>query len=292
MSVAPEEPQALPDPLFRILGPLELDPRGTELQPVPPGRHQVVLGALLVEANRVVRVDQLIDAVWYDDPPATARTQVQICVSGLRHCLAPLGDAVAIVTRAPGYLLRVPRDEVDAHLFARLVAEADTLAREGRREHAATRIRQALDLWRGVALSGTPSRVLQAKAAQLDERRLGAIETYAELELQLGRHHHVIDELGPLVGEHPLRERLRGQLMIALYRAGRQAEALHTYRLGRQLFVAELGLEPGTELRRLERAILAGEVADLLEPDKPTRPVPYQCGLPGGCVSFASSYCR
>src|SRR5262245_50176100 len=110
------------EPFFRILGPMEVPGAAAD---IPPGRHQVVLGALLLEANRVVRVDQLIDAIWYDDPPATARTQVQICVSGLRQHLAPLGERVAIVTRQPGYLLRVPRDLVDLHLFHDLVAEAD-----------------------------------------------------------------------------------------------------------------------------------------------------------------------
>ncbi|MBB5872732.1 DNA-binding SARP family transcriptional activator [Allocatelliglobosispora scoriae] len=263
------------DPVFRILGPLEVQTSAVDLAPLPPGRHEIVLGALLIEANRVVRVDQLIDAIWYDDPPATARTQVQICVSGLRQHLAPLGQDVSIVTRSPGYILRVARDQVDAHLFAELVAESDVLAREGRREEASQRIRRALDLWRGFALSGTQSRVLQAKAAQLDEKRLSAIETYTELELVLGRHHRVIDDIGPLVTEHPLRERLRGQLMLALYRAGRQADALRAYRDGRQVLVDQLGLEPGEELRRLERAILAGDAG--LRPETPvavTAPTP------------------
>jgi DNA-binding SARP family transcriptional activator/tetratricopeptide (TPR) repeat protein len=285
--VSDQREEQLPDPTFRVLGPLELNHRDADVQPVPPGRHQVVLGALLIDANRVVRIDQLIDAVWYDDPPATARTQVQICVSGLRQCLAPLGDAVAIVTKAPGYMLRVPRDEVDAHVFARLTAEADTLTRDGRPEEAAARIRQALDLWRGVALSGTPSRVLQARAAQLDERRLTAIEAYADLELQLGRHHEVIDELGRLVAEHPLRERMRAQLMTALYRAGRQADALRVHRDGRQLMVEQLGIEPGEELRRLEHAILAGTLEQPVEPPKPA-PVPQDVPnlLPAGLTDF------
>ncbi|WP_211240850.1 AfsR/SARP family transcriptional regulator [Hamadaea tsunoensis] len=263
-------------PVFRVLGALDIT-ADADLAPLPPGRHQIVLSALLIEANRVVRIDQLIDAIWYDDPPATARTQVQICVSGLRQHLAPLGDDVAIVTRAPGYLLRVPRELVDAHLFTDLVGEADGLARTGHRSAAADRIGGALDLWRGAALTGTSSRVLQARAAQLDEKRLNAVEALADLELQLDRHHHVIDSHGALVDEHPLRERLRGQLMLALYRAGRQADALRVYRDGRELLVEQLGLEPGEELRKLERAILAGDPA--LRPEAPApvaapRPAP------------------
>ena len=272
------------EPLLRVLGPLEVSGEGVE---IPPGRHQVVLGALVLDANRVVRVDQLIDALWYDDPPATARTQVQICVSGLRQALTPLGDRVAIITRAPGYVLRVSRELVDLLVFQDLAAESEMLSRDGRGAEAAQRLREALALWHGPTLSGTPSRVLQARAAQLDERRLGTIEAYAELELRLGRHHGLAEELMPLVDEHPLRERMRGQLMLALYRDGRQADALRAYRDGRAILVDQLGLEPGDDLRALERAILAGDpglrgeapaapvtLAAVTEPHPPVKVVP------------------
>lgn len=240
--------------LFRVLG--ALDVAGGH--PVSPGRHQTVLVCLLLAANRVVGIDTLVDTIWDDDPPATARTQVQICVSGLRAAVAGL-DGVSIVTRPPGYLIRIPPASLDADAFAALVAEADSLIREDRHDEAANRLRAAVRLWRGPALSGTTSRKLQGRALQLDEQRLIAVETLAELDLGLGRHHEVIGEIRGLVDDHPLRERLRGQLMLALYRAGRQAEALEIYRVGRDLLVDQLGLEPGAELRALQRSILAGD---------------------------------
>jgi DNA-binding SARP family transcriptional activator/tetratricopeptide (TPR) repeat protein len=249
----------LAGPMFRILGPLDVSTIAADQPDIPPGRHQTVLAALLLEANRVVRVDQLIDTIWYDDPPVTARAQVQICVSGLRSYLGRLDTTAVIVTRPPGYLLTVPKAQLDAHLFTDLVASSDAFARAGQPAEASAAIRRAIELWRGPSLSGTTSRVLQTKAAQWDEKRLNAIETYAELELSLGRHHQLIDEIRGLVDENPLREHLRGQLMLALYRSGRQADALRTYRDGREVIVDQLGIEPSAELRALEHAILRGD---------------------------------
>ncbi|GAA1298487.1 hypothetical protein GCM10009634_55070 [Saccharothrix xinjiangensis] len=228
---------------------------------IPPGRQQVVLGALLLEANRVVSIDHLIDAVWDDSPPATARTQVQICVSALRSNLATVDRGDAITTRPPGYLLRVADGELDAQVFARLTGEAESLVRAGDPRAAAELLRQALGLWRGPALGGATGGVLRARAARLDEDRVAVLETSLELELGSGRHRQLVGEIGSLVAQHPLRERLRGQLMLALYRSGRQAEALEVYRAGRDVLIEELGLEPGDELRRLESAILAGDPA-------------------------------
>jgi DNA-binding SARP family transcriptional activator/tetratricopeptide (TPR) repeat protein len=244
-------------PLFRILGPLQVMVGGQECA-IPPGRQHIVLGVLLLEANRVVSIDHLIDAIWDDDPPATARTQVQICASRLRNRLVEAG-CEPIVTRPPGYLMPVRPGQLDAQLFTSLVAEADGLARTGRDEDAADTLGRAVALWRGPALGGINSPILRNKATELDERRLAAVESHVDLELRLGRHHKVIGELSTLVSQHPLRERLRGQLMLALYRAGRQAEALETYRHGRELMVDQLGLEPGEDLRKLESSILAGE---------------------------------
>jgi DNA-binding SARP family transcriptional activator len=278
---------------YRVLGSLEV---GGAPDPVPitPGRQQVVLATLLLEANRVVGIDQLIDAIWYDDPPATARTQVQICVSGLRAKLVGLGPdgGPAIATRSPGYVLHLGADQLDASRFTRLVAESEALTRDGRHTDAARVLAEALALWRGPALSGTPSRVLQSRAAQLDEKRLSATEAHAELQLRLGRHHEVITDLGTPVGQNPLRERLRGQYMLALYRSGRQAEALEVYRVGRELLIDQLGLEPGEELRSLEAAILARDPA--LQPDEQPAPAhlpepdvgPYQ--LPADIADFTA----
>jgi DNA-binding SARP family transcriptional activator/tetratricopeptide (TPR) repeat protein len=247
--------------VFRILGPVEVDgPAGTVR--IPPGRQQVVLAFLLVEANKTVSTDHLVDALWDDQPPDTARTQVQICVSRLRKNLAAGGVTVAIETRPPGYVLKVPPERLDMHTFTSTVADARVLAREGRAADAAGRLRAAVALWRGPCLSGMSSRALRTRALRLDEERLTATEDYLELELGLGHHHPLIGEITRLVHENPLRERLRGLLMVALYRAGRQAEALDVYRAGRDLLIEELGLEPGPELRGLETAILSG-AADL-----------------------------
>lgn len=212
---------------------------------------------MLLESGRVVSTDYLVDAIWDESPPGTARTQVQICVSRLRKSLAPT-DAT-LVTQPPGYLLRADADAIDARRSERLAAEAEVVIREGRDEEAAILLRKAAELWRGPTLSGISSRSLSTKATRLDESRTSLIETYLDLELGLGLHHRLIGEITALVEEFPLRERLRGQLMVALYRSGRQAEALETYRRGRDLLIDELGLEPGEELRDLESAILSAD---------------------------------
>jgi DNA-binding SARP family transcriptional activator/tetratricopeptide (TPR) repeat protein len=245
---------------FRILGPVEVEgPAGTVR--IPPGRQLVILTSLLVEANQVVSTEHLIDSLWDDQPPDTARTQVQICVSRLRKVLSTAGVDVPILTRPPGYQLRIDESAVDVHAFTRKLAEARVLLKEGRTTETAALLRSAVALWHGPCLSGITSRPLRTRALRLEEDRLNAIETYLEVELGLGRHHDLIGEITRLVHEHPLRERLRALLMLALYRSGRQAEALDTYRAARDLLIEELGLEPGEELRLLENAILAGDTS-------------------------------
>ncbi len=281
------------EPVYRILGPLEIrDLAGGELR-IPPGRQQTVLAALLVEANRVVSLDQLIEAIWYDDPPATARTQVQICVSRLRRALAAAVGPDTLVTRGPGYELHVADGQLDARTFAGLVSGAAERTRTGALEDASRMLGTALALWRGPALSGTGSRLLEGKANHLEEQRLNAVEAHFDLGLRLGRQHQLIGELASQVAANPLRERLRGQLMLALFRSGRQAEALETYRAGRELLVEQLGLEPGDELRRLEAAILADD-AGLRRSPAPEAPaalahppvVPFQ--LPADIADFTA----
>ncbi|MEV4949397.1 BTAD domain-containing putative transcriptional regulator [Streptomyces sp. NPDC053755] len=246
---------------FRILGPLHVHGPNGQVR-IPPGRQEVILAALLLEANRVVSTDYLVDLIWEDEPPDTARTQVQICVSRLRKLFGKEEVAAAITTRPPGYVLKTEDGSVDAVLFGRWIGDARSLGKQavGATE-AVELLRRAGALWQGDCLSGISSETLRSKARQLDEERLTAAETRIDLELELGRHHQLVGEIQLLVHEHPLRERLRGRLMLALYRSGRQAEALDVYRVGRQLLVDELGLEPGEELRQLETAILAGEVA-------------------------------
>ncbi|MFC6982575.1 AfsR/SARP family transcriptional regulator [Streptomyces cirratus] len=249
--------------VFRILGPLQVAGRLGPVR-IPPGRQEVILAALLLETNRVVSTDYLVDLIWDDEPPDTARTQVQICVSRLRKLFSKAAIAAAITTRPPGYVLKTEGDLVDSAVFARRVSDARILSRQGAMAEAAELLRLAGELWQGDCLSGVSSETLRSKALQLDEERLTAAETRIDLELALGRHHQLVGEIQLLVRVHPLRERLRGQLMLALYRSGRQAEALESYRVGRELLVEELGLEPGAELRRLESAILSGEVPPVL----------------------------
>jgi DNA-binding SARP family transcriptional activator len=235
---------------------------------VPPGRQQVVLAALLLELNRVVSTDHLVDVLWAHHPPETARTQVQICVSRLRRLLRPLG--AVIDTRPPGYTLLADPETVDLHLFRAAVRDAEILVKEGRGEDASVRLREAVGLWTGPALSGVDADVLRSKAVRLDEDRVDAIEAYLDIDLGLGRHARLVGEIPSLVERYPLRERLRAQLMLALYRSGRQAEALQAYRSGRDLLIEELGLEPGAELRSLEAAILNADPAlDAAEPEAP-----------------------
>ncbi|MEU3406188.1 BTAD domain-containing putative transcriptional regulator [Streptomyces sp. NPDC006670] len=290
MTVSPGGAQHVPEPVaFRILGPLSVIGAAGPVR-VPPGRQEVILAALLLEADRVVSTDYLVDLIWEDEPPDTARTQVQICVSRLRKLFTKAGVAAAITTRPPGYVLKTEGELVDAVLFARRVADARVAARQGHFGAAAELLRQGAELWEGPCLSGIPSETLRGKALQLDEERMTATETRIELELDLGRHHQLVAEVQNLVRQEPLRERLRGQLMLALYRSGRQAEALETYRVGRELLVEELGLEPGSELRGLEAAILSGEVPPAparqhAGAGDPGRAGPGAGGAPGGVAA-------
>ncbi|SDJ27745.1 DNA-binding transcriptional activator of the SARP family [Lentzea albidocapillata subsp. violacea] len=255
---------------FRVLGPVEVDGPGSAAR-IPPGRQQVILGLLLVEANRMVSTETLVDALWQESPPDTARTQVQICVSRLRRTLHGAGMSAVIDTRPPGYQLRLNEDTLDLADFLARTAEARVLVKEGRTAEAAALLREAAALWRGPCLGGAPNRSLHTRALRLDEDRLTCVEDHLELELELGQHHQLVGEVTRLVHEHPLRERPRALLMIALHRSGRQAEALDVYRAGRTQLIEELGLEPGERLRALEAAILAGEVPDQSRADPAPR---------------------
>lgn len=238
----------------------------------------MILALLLLEADRVVSNEHLIDALWEENPPDTARTQVQICLSRLRKALARVGMAATIETRPPGYVLSLGGDALDLQDFLARTAEARVLAKEGRAAEAAEMLRAAVALWRGPCLHGIPNSSLRNRALRLEEDRLVAIEDYLELEVELGRQHRLIGEATRLVQENPLRERLRALLMLALHRSGRQAEALDVYRSGRALLNDDLGLEPGQRLRELEAAILAGDSStqaaeiSLVSASQPDRP--------------------
>ncbi|MEU9379817.1 BTAD domain-containing putative transcriptional regulator [Streptomyces sp. NPDC048279] len=243
---------------FRVLGPLEVSGESGAVS-VASGRQEIVLAALVLELNRVVETTHLVDVIWAHHPPKTARAQVQICISQLRKALSDGGVDATIETRARGYILKAPEGATDLGNFRRLVTEADALARDGMKVPAVEALRSATGLWRGRCLAGVPSEVLAGTAAQWDESRLVAVETCMRLSLELGRHEYLVGELMQLVADHPLRERLRGYLMVALYRSGRQAEALDAYHQGRVLLTEELGLDPGRELRDLAQAILTDD---------------------------------
>ena len=224
-----------------------------------------MLTLLLLHPNEVLSTDQMIDGLWGAPPPESAANMLQGYVSHLRKALEPgraRGEHELLVSRPPGYVLQVRRDQLDAERFAELAAEGRGLLAEGDPTAAADRCRAALALWRGPALADfLYEQFAQPHAARLEELRLAALEDRMDAELELGCHDVLVGELHGLVSEHPLRERFRGQLMAALYRCGRQAEALEVYRKGRIALRGELGLEPGPTLQELEQAILRQDPA-------------------------------
>ncbi|MFI7677527.1 BTAD domain-containing putative transcriptional regulator [Actinophytocola sp. NPDC049390] len=240
---------------LRLLGPVEFAAGGRAWDTGGP-RQRTVLAVLGLNAGRVTSMDMIITAVWGDEPPGTARGQVQVCISGLRKMFAQAGHLDAIRTVAPGYRLELGAEHVDVLEFAELVAAAKADTGDGRLTDAVGKLRSALALWRGPAFDGIDSDVVCRGATALDEQRLAVVEERVRLDLQLGQHQQLVPELRALVSEHPLRERLHELLMIALYRSGRPADALTAYRDARTILIDEIGVEPGNELRELERAIL------------------------------------
>lgn len=244
---------------FRVLGPVEVwdgDRRVVMGGPKP----RALLAALLLQAGQVVSVDQLVDLVWGERAPDTARGQIQTYVSALRQ---KLGDrAATIETRPPGYRILLGDGRLDVQLFEQLVAEGRQAGRAGRYQDAARALRAAEALWRGPALGGI-GEVLYIDAARLAELRLSVVEERLDAELVLGRQAETVAELTSLVTANPARERLRGQLMTALYRLGRASEALASYEEGRHALAEELGIDPGPQLRALHQAILRDDTAFL-----------------------------
>ena len=242
---------------FRILGPLEVLERDVA-QPLGGAKQRAVLAILILHRGELVSGERLADELWGERPPATAAKTLQGYISRLRKTL---GEEV-LRTRGRGYVLTLPSEQLDLDQFERLVGEGRDALSVGDPATAAERLRGALDLWRGSPLADfTYEPFAQAEIARLDEERLASLEDRIEADLALGRHGQLVAELERLVREHPVRERLRGQLMLALYRAGRQADALECYRLGRRAMLDELGLEPGRALQDLEAAILRHDAA-------------------------------
>ncbi|MEU5548317.1 BTAD domain-containing putative transcriptional regulator [Micromonospora sp. NPDC047793] len=256
---------------FQILGPLRV---GGGEATVTAGRDRVVLAVLLLRANRIVPVDDLVDAIWEEDPPATARAQLQTCVSRLRQRFAALGiPPEVIVTDPVGYRVRTEPGELDAEVFADELTSARTARSAGRFADARRHFRAGLALWRGPALDGITGQHVRSPSHALDQRRLDALEDCVDIELRLGLAADLIDELTETVARQPLRERLRGQLMLALAGVGRQADALTVYQEGRRRFTAELGLEPGPALQELHQRVLAGDLAVTVPEARPLAPI-------------------
>jgi DNA-binding SARP family transcriptional activator len=249
---------------FRILGPLEVLAHGRPLDLGGP-KQRLLLALLLVRAGEIVATDRLIDDIWGDGAPRTAPSALQVHVANLRRALGPAAGAV--VTSAPGYVLRAPGESVDLGRFEHLADEAD----HGGPERAAETLRAALALWRGAPLADlTYEPALQNAIGRLEELRLSVLERRIDADLALGRHAALVAELDALVAEHGFREHFHWQRMLALYRAGRQAEALAAYQHAREALAEELGIDPGPELRRLEQAILVQDPAlDLADGTRP-----------------------
>jgi DNA-binding SARP family transcriptional activator/tetratricopeptide (TPR) repeat protein len=233
---------------FRILGPLEVWDRGRPIE-LPRRKQHALLAFLLLRSNEAVSTDALIEALWGEEPPRTARASLQNTVAQLRRALGP----GVVVSDAGGYRLEVVPEQLDLGRFERLTADA----RSGEGGQRVEQFREALGLWRGPPLADLVYEPFAAQeAARLEELRTAAHEDLIDAELALAGGGDLVAELESLVAEYPFRERLRGQLMLALYRAGRQAEALEAYQAARRMLVDELGIEPGAPLRKLEQAIL------------------------------------
>ncbi len=255
---------------FLLLGPLVVR-GGRGVVPVRPGKQRTVLATLLVAANRVVAMDDLAEALWGDSRPPSAQVTVQNYVKRLRHALGD-ADRSLISTHPRGYQIQARPGELDLWRFRGLLAAAQAAGRDGRWQSAAEQAAGALGLWRGDPLADVESELLLRRdVPPLIEMRLQAAEIKADANLKLGRHAEVIGELSQLAADHPLRERFWALLMLALYRSGRQADALAAYQRARNVLVEELGAEPGAELRRVQHEVLTGQ-ANAAEQTRPSAP--------------------
>jgi DNA-binding SARP family transcriptional activator len=247
-----------------VLGPVTAWDSDREL-PVGQPRQQAVLGILAMRANRVISRSELVDAVWGHDPPASAEGGIYTYVAGLRRIIEPnrslRGPGRVLVSSGAGYVLHLVPGQPDAVAFEQYLARARQLRKAGDAVGSVTALDSALALWRGVAFAGVPGPFAETERARLSEQRSTAAEERADLLLGLGRHEEVVPDLTAMVAEHPLRERMRALLMIALYRCGRQAESLRVFADGRRLLAEELGIDPGYELARIHQQVLTSDAA-------------------------------
>ena len=257
---------------FLLLGPLEARRDGVPLR-LGSLKHRILLAKLLLRANQPVSTDELIDAVWGETPPATVRQSLQNHIAALRRALG----SDLLITRDPGYMIQISPDQLDFERFQRLTLEGRQALAEADPERAARLLREGLRLWRGPALADVRNATGDDDWPELvgiDELHLAAFEARIEADLHLGRHRELIPELERFIRHYPLRENLHQHLMLALYRSGRQADALSAYRSARRTLINELGIEPSVGLQRLEQAILAQDPAlELLGPVRAETPV-------------------
>ncbi|MBJ6636770.1 AfsR/SARP family transcriptional regulator [Streptomyces sp. DHE7-1] len=239
---------------FLILGTFEAR-HGDRVIPVTAPKQQAVLATLLLDAGNVVPLDRIVDHIWDGSPPTSWQTTLQAYVYRLRNLLAPM-SGVGLHTRAPGYVLESDEEEIDLVVFREHVAAARALVRRDDPRAAADRLRRALAMWRGNALAGIPGQWFQHEARFMESERVTAHEELLGIELALGNDQQVLPELAKLADAHPFRESLAAELLVALYRVGRQAEALQTYSAVRRRLRDELGVEPGRDLRAVHDAIL------------------------------------
>ena len=235
-------------------------------------RQQAVLGILAMRANRVISRGELVDAVWGQDPPASAEGGIYTYVAGLRRVIEPnrslRGPGRVLVSSGAGYVLHLVPGQPDAVAFEQDLARARQLRKAGDPVGAATALSSALSLWRGIAFAGVPGPFAETERVRLGELHSAAAEEHADVLLSLGRHEEVVPDLTAMVTDNPLRERMRGLLMVALYRCGRQAEALRVYQDGRRVLAEELGIDPGGDLSRIHQQVLTMDSA-LAAPDGP-----------------------
>lgn len=252
---------------FAVLGPVEVSAEDRRLPGATP-RHRSVLAYLLLHPGTVIGAERLISAIWGMTPPDTARSQIHAAITGLRRVLRAAGAAEVLATRAAGYVVRPEPGQLDLEEFTSQVADAQRLA-DGDPEEAVRCLRAALDLWRGPALADVKADYVEAARARLEDRRLAAVERLAELELALGRHADLVDELSAHVVAHPLRERLAGHLVLALHRSGRQHDALAVARRFRAALADQQGLDPGRAFTDLEQRVLRDDPALVIQPARP-----------------------
>ncbi len=267
---------------FRLLGPLEVR-RDGQVVPIRAGKHRALLACLLLRANRVVPIAELVEALWGDSPPARTRGTLQTYVMRLRQVL---GEPSSIVTTPLGYRLSVPLDRIDVHRFTAGAARAGEAAAAGDLENARAICAETIALWRGPVLSDVPSEALHRdEAPRLTEMLMGLHEQHVDAELALGNHEQMVSVLRGLTADHPLRERFWARLMLALYRSSRQAEALEVFRQVGRMLEEQLGVDPGEDLRAVHQAILTGD-PQLAAPRAAPVEEPLPGRLPGDLADF------